>query len=398
MATVSLYSPNWEPYSSYGIISSYLLYYLSQKGIHVNPFSVINEDGHVVMKYPEQSDVIHELLENTMKPTVGGIVLGYPTLMDQYGPLLEQGPMVLITGWESTKMPNGWVEAFHHPNLKAIIVWSEWNKQMMIDEGVKTPIYVVPLGINDIYQYYRRPARKVYRFLTVGDRHIRKGWDLAVKAFAKAFGERDDVELIIKTRDMGNKFGLVYPLGDGLMTWDGKRFEYAGQKINTIRIVDEDLDEFEMYELYKSVDCVVSLYRGEGFGWFAREMVATGGKAIVTKWGADDYESWAYGVDYEMVPAWQGHRKFEGLGEWAEADVDHAAKQMLHLVKQERTNVQYSRYNAEQSARRVRKLCDWQRFIDEIWAIWERVSQPETIEDKVAAYKRRKKGIKPLSR
>lgn len=389
---ISLYSPNWEPYSSYGIESMHLLYHLSEMGVHVNSFSVLNGQGQTQMKWPEQAEIIHRLLENEFKPSLGGFALGYPTFFEDYGEMLTAGPMVCLTHWESTKMPPGWLEALNRPNMKAVVVGATWVKAMMEKEGVKPPIHVVPLGISEVYQYYKRPARKMYRFLCFGDRYTRKGWDVVVRAFAMKFAGRDDVELIIKTRKTEGGPSLVYPLGDGLMTWGGQRFEYMGKSVENVRILDEDLDEFELNDLYRSVDCMVFPSRGEGFGIPPREFAATGGVSIVNKWWADDVEAWAYPVNYTMVPAWQGHREFGGLGEWAEPDVDHLAEQMAYVENLERTNIRYARYIGEQSARRVRKLYNWQKFAARCWEIWQAAppAPPLTLEEKRARRKARK--------
>jgi glycosyltransferase involved in cell wall biosynthesis len=299
------------------------------------------------------------------------MVLGYPTFLDDYGPLLTASDMVCLTHWESTQMPEGWLENLNHPNMKAIIVGAQWVKEMMETAGVKPPVHVVSLGISDVYQYYRRPARRVYRFLCFGDRYTRKAWDVTARAFAMAFAGRDDVELIIKVRENERGPGLVYPLGDGLMTWNGENFTYKGQAITNVHILDKDMDEYELYDLYKSVDCMVFPSRGEGFGIPPREFAATGGLSIVNKWWADDVMQWAYPVKYTMAPAWQGHRQFEGLGEWAEPDVDHLAQQMAYVEHMERSNVVYARYIGKNAAKRVRRLYNWDRFAQQCWDIWQ---------------------------
>lgn len=390
-AVVSLYSPLWEPYSSYGIKSMYLLHHLSEMGVHVNAFSTSTEEGHGRLKYPEQAEHIHTLLDKPIVPSLGGLVLGYPTFLDDYGEMLTAGEMVCLTHWESTKMPAGWLEGLNHPNMKAVVVSAQWVKDMMVKEGVRPPVHVVPLGISDVFQYYPRPARKVYRFLTFGDRYIRKAWDVVLKAFAMNFADRDDVELVIKTRRVGDGPSLVYPFGDGLMIWDGKHFEYAGKTLTNVRIIDDDLDEYELNELYKAVDCMVFPSRGEGFGIPPREFAATGGVSIVNKWWADEASAWAYPVNYEMVPAWQGHRDFWGLGKWAEPDVEHLAKQMAYVEHLERTNIRYARYIGKNVARRVRKLCDWQKYAERVWEIWQE-PKPLSLEEKRAMRKARKHG------
>lgn len=386
---ISLYSPDWDPYSSYGEKSAYLLYYLSEMGVHVNAMGATFEKGHTRLKYDQQSDAIHALIDKPILPTVGGLMLGYPTLRESYGALLNAGPIVAVTAWESTEFPDGWLENLRHENVKAVVVGSQWVADALKKAGLYKPVHVVPLGVSEVYGYYQRPARSVYRFLAFGDRYIRKGWDVAVRAFVQAFGDRDDVELIIKTR-AGSQ--LVYPLGDGLMVWDGEHFIVDGKPAANVRVMREDMDT--LYDLYCYTDCMVFPSRGEGFGIPPRQYAATGGPVIATQWWADDIKAWGYPIRYTMVPAWQGHEKFAGLGKWAEPDVDHLAQQMRHVENLERTNIRYARYLGKQVSRRAQKLYNWQTFTERVWAIWQEASGAQTLDEKRAARRARKNGGK----
>lgn len=381
---ISVYAPSYDPYDGYGRVALELLWHLSEKGVQVNvlgtPKTVIDHDG--------QSEHIRELLKRPIQPTVGGLMIGYPTLRERYSPMLSEGPSVAITMFESTGLPEGWVASLNQ--CKAVIVPSQWCEKAFRKNGVRVPIYVVPLGVSETFQYIdrgiRRPsAERPYTFTFVcwGDRGMRKGWDVAVKAFVQAFGEvipatdemperyqvqRDDVKLIIKAREDN----FPYPF-----------------EIDQIEVVTGDFDEYEMRDFYEAIDCMVFPSRGEGFGLPPREFAATGGAVIATEWWADDIQQWGYPIHYEMTRAWTKHPRHDGLGKWAEPSVEHLVQQMQHVVTQ---NPKLMRHMGKRSAGRVRKLYNWQRFAEQVWEIWETESQRMTLAEKRQARRERKRG------
>lgn len=373
MTTLSVYAPTYDPYDGYGRMALELVHWLSQEGVHVNAMNVAQ--GQVV--HETQSEAIQALLKKPIQATVGGLVLGYPTLYEKYGALANSGPMVAVTMFESTTLPEGWVEALNQ--CKAVIVPSTWLEKAMRNNGVIKPVHVVPLGISEVFVppgiHGQRGVRddvsedKPFTFLTWGDRGARKGWDVACKAFYAAFGDRKDVKLIIKARDGSMPYEITNP---------------------NVEVMRADLDEWGLRELYLSVDCMVFPSRGEGFGLPPREFAATAGPVIATEWWADDIPQWGYRVEYEMVTAWQGHPTMEGLGKWAEPDIEHLTKQMLHVFDM---NPKLRTYMGGRSATRVRKLYSWPNFAKQVLRIWREASSHKSLSAKRKARRERKREV-----
>lgn len=343
---LSIYAPTYDPYDGYGRMALELVAWLNTLGVSTN---CMGTPSTKILR-ETQTDEVQALLQQPIRATAGGLMVGYPTLREQYSPLLSAGKSVALTMFESTQLPPGWVESLNE--CKAVIVPSRWNVEAFKACGVKVPIHLVPLGVSETFQPVQRERGEVFTFVTWGDRGMRKGWDLASAAFLKAFGKREDVRLIIKVRD-----------GD----FEGVRFTYEGEPLANVQLCRDDLDEEGLQEFYASVDCMVFPSRGEGFGLPPREFAATAGPVICTKWWADEIPLWGYPVDFKMIPAWVGNPKFEGLGEWAEADIDHLAQQMLHVFKQ---NPKLIAYMGNQSARKIRKLYSWEQFAKDVWAVW----------------------------
>ena len=95
------------------------------------------------------------------------------------------------------------LELHHLHYLDNWMVASEWAKEIMVEslshirgeDYVKEHTYVIPLGVDrDIFKE-SISHRKETIFFNCGKWEVRKGHDILVEAFNKAFNEDDDVEL-----------------------------------------------------------------------------------------------------------------------------------------------------------------------------------------------------------
>ncbi len=168
MEVVNVWSPDWDPYSGYGRIAVELVYHLSQMGVYVNPM------GDEVPKHTHKlTPVVRKLLEKPIQPTLGGIVLGYPTLMEKYGEMLFAGPVLIHTMFESTKFPKDWASWLRKAD--AISVPAKWLVNVVKNHSVYTPVHVHPLGVSENFKFVERKFYPdEFTFLTLGDRGMRK--------------------------------------------------------------------------------------------------------------------------------------------------------------------------------------------------------------------------------
>jgi len=127
------------------------------------------------------------------------------------------------------------------------------------------------------------PVGASVRFLLVRGTIIRKGIDVLIKAFTRAFQPADSVGLMIK--DMGSQSFCRGQTGEAEVAALRER-EYR------LEYIDRDLSEAEIAGLCAACDCLVQPFRGEGFCLPAVEAMACGLPAIVTGAGpALDYAS-----------------------------------------------------------------------------------------------------------
>jgi glycosyltransferase involved in cell wall biosynthesis len=186
----------------------------------------------------------------------------------------------------------------------------------MIDSGITIPVELIHWGVDEnIFKKIERIDDGIFTFGTLGALSTRKGTDILVNAFLRAFPKKqNDVRLICKT---SYKF---YPF-----LVNDKRIEVQMDA----KPIEEVMDEF-----YKRVDCFVFPTRGEGFGLTPLEAMATGIPAIVTDWsGPAEYmnEDIGWKLNYEMTVADNFSKELykEDCGEWAEPDED----QLVDLLR-----------------------------------------------------------------
>lgn len=335
---VTVYAPNHiDPCDSYGLIAHQLAAQLQTIGVYVNALSIGSRGEW----------------DRPVRPSLGGIFLGYPTSYKKHdNPLAGMGRRVAVTMFESSKLPEDWIEPLN--KMDAVIVPSHFCDEVFTDSGVTAPIHVVPLGISETFKPFYRPVlpRRPFTFLAIGDRGKRKNLDAVLQAFVMAFGDDETVRLVIKTRDVKDRPGVMFTNPN-------------------IDVISTDMTEQQLYEFYCDCDCMVFPSRGEGFGLPPREFAATGGIAIATNWGglADDIHVWGVPLETGLVPAdWGGNKTLEGqtLGVWAEPDIEVLADLMKCIADHN----QAYRIRAHHGANKIPGLYSWYKFATAVYDIW----------------------------
>jgi len=173
------------------------------------------------------------------------------------------------TPWESTELPDGWVDAMNACDE----VWatSDWVATVYHNAGVTVPIKTYHHGLDPRWQPVKRTGNEKIKFLHVGEPALRKGGQLTVDAFRAVFGDRDDVHLTIKA------YYQHY-----LRVWkDGKVVPLEGA-YNNVSVIKENLHFSELQELYASHDVLVYPSYGEGFGFIPLQALGSGMPVICT--------------------------------------------------------------------------------------------------------------------
>jgi predicted O-linked N-acetylglucosamine transferase (SPINDLY family)/glycosyltransferase involved in cell wall biosynthesis len=194
-----------------------------------------------------------------------------------------EGHWVLFQPWEFGSLPRDWLGPLTEQVDEAWVP-SRFVRDCFVQSGVPAEhVFVVPLGADTARFRPGAPplplrTRKRFKFLFVGGTIHRKGFDLLLGAYARAFSAADDVCLVIK--DMG--VGTFYR-GQTAEALVARLREAPGAP--EVEYIDRALGAEEMAGLYAACDCLAAPYRGEGFGLPIAEAMASGLPVVVTGCG-----------------------------------------------------------------------------------------------------------------
>jgi len=200
--------------------------------------------------------------------------------------------------YEADRLPSSWL-----PRLGCVSeIWvpSTWNAELFtaaqshLLNAKRAPVHVIPLGVDaEAFSFARRvrgdPVTggklRFLHFCSYGG-DVRKGGDLAIRAFQAAFRDRDDVELILRSTFTSS----------GLDVYDPRIHNDYGV------LSTDDLAAY-----YRTFDALLYPSRGEGFGLIPLEAMATGMPAIYARaTGMADYGDLGLSVDVRPIAATAG--------------------------------------------------------------------------------------------
>jgi glycosyltransferase involved in cell wall biosynthesis len=195
--------------------------------------------------------------------------------------------------WEYGSMPRAWLVPFRDL-ADETWVYSTWNRDRYVDDGLSpAKVGVIPLGVDAaLFRPDAPPLERVasasdrgFKFLFVGGAIRRKGIDVLLAAWRKAFRADDDAVLIVKDFCSQSAYRGQTHAAD-------VRAVAEDPTCAPVIYFDDDLDAADLPGLYTACDVLVHPYRGEGFGLPALEALACARPTIVTRGGAcDDFSA-----------------------------------------------------------------------------------------------------------
>lgn len=239
------------------------------------------------------------------------------------------GPFVLYQPWEYSAIPVAWLDDIRW-RVDEIWVHAESVRRGYVDSGIAPElVHVVPGGV-DLDRFRpdgpraSLPTDRSTVLLFVGGTIWRKGIDLLVEAYARAFSKDDDVCLAIKSFGASHQYRGTNA-DDRLRAILGEtRWE-----LPEIVLLDEHVGVGDMPALYRAASALVQPYRGEGYCLPALEALACGVPVLVTAGGpTDDFvtDECAWRVPSTVVPVKESDLPagydLAGQGTMVECDLD----------------------------------------------------------------------------
>ena len=221
-------------------------------------------------------------------------------------------------------------EKHHLSSCDGLFVCSEWAKQVCLNNlhFGEHRIHVIPLGVDtavftDWLQSPRDPEPSSTIFFNCGKWEVRKGHDILIDAFKKAFPGDEDVQLWMMCQNPFNS-------PDENKQWHDK---YDDPRVKIIPRVET---QEEVYNIMRRTDCGVFPSRAEGWNLEALEMMACGKQVIITDFSAHTEfctkeNSMLVTID-DTEMAYDG-KWFHGQGNWAKIGNGQIDQIVSHMRK-----------------------------------------------------------------
>ncbi|MDP9121953.1 MAG: glycosyltransferase, partial [Acidobacteriota bacterium] len=248
--------------------------------------------------------------------------------------------------------PREWVAQGNR--MDEVWVPSEFNRQGFQRSGLDCPIHVIPLGVDIDYFHpgiaaYPNPAGE-FVFLSIFEWGERKNPWLLLQAFSEVFSAREPVRLLCKVMNRDPGVRLKEEIRRLGLRESGGRISY---------LFNLEFPYYQLGSLYRSVDCFVSVSRGEGWNMPLMEAMACGLPAIATDWGAHTEfvrEDYAYPLRVQdTIPAVAKCPYYAGY-RWADPDPEH----LRQLLREVYENREAARHRGQLAAREMAAHWTWE--------------------------------------
>jgi len=275
------------------------------------------------------------------------LIAGIPELLERY----HTERTYLYTAWDTTKVPDLYETLINQYCTKVYVI-SDFIKDIL---HVNVPVKTINCGVdNNDFPYVRRNWTGTFRFITSGDISVRKGTDVLIRAFEKAFPKEKDVELIIKSN---------HPL-----EW-GKIFVPDDPRI---KVMVDRLSPLDYRKLLSKCHCFVFPSRSEGFGLPPLEAMSTGMPAIIhgvmgLGMYANDKYDYPIKSDGDITPPeWHYPAEYStggGIGKWLNPDEES----LTQLMKYVYTRREEAKDKGKAAADWVKEKWGWDKPIMSLW-------------------------------
>lgn len=349
--------------SGYGMVVRNYILGLHKLGCDITSRPIRFWNGQALKFNQEDADILTSLEKKPLPQNNDWLFVEHVTA-DNYIYDERAYKHIGYTPFETDGLPAHWVLSMK--GLDEIYVPSKFNvetygkygidKTKIIPHGVDTDKFNPEGGKLDLGDLYKK-----FRFGASFDWNPRKCPESIIEAYTKMFSKSDETVLIIKTFFQLSESDFKFNFG---ISTD----EYIKRIINNIRtkydkvdnppmiyIMRQILDDDVLPLMYRSMDCMITVSRGEGWGLGSSESLASEVPTIATKWSGNlefmnENNSYLVNAKIDRIPeTWLNHfsKNYIGRQSWANPDIDELAYKMKYV---------YENYNeAKDKAKQGRK-------------------------------------------
>lgn len=293
-----------------------------------NIIKAIHNLGHTISYFPigqpsVESQADYDFVMNILKQRyLCDINAPYIKIWHQFD-LLEhvgRGPYFAFPFFELDTFNDIEINSLKTPD--GVITTSRWAANIVANH-VATPTYVAPLGVDtSIFDAskYTKPQSDKYVFINIGKWEIRKGHDILLELFTKAFPDNKNVELWVLASETTNAYSSASEI-------QGWKDMYTNDRV---KLFSGFANHTDIAELISKANCGIFPSRAEGWNMELLECMAMNKPVITTNFSAHTEfcnKDNAYLVDISSKEKAHDGKAFVGQGNWAK--IDEAEKDVI---------------------------------------------------------------------
>jgi len=305
---------------SYGIVCTNICTELQKLGIEVALFPIHGQyEAH-----PKHFPFIKQALQNAEKfeRHAPSIRIFHQFDLAQH---VGRGRHIGFPIFELTKFTER--ELHHLCNCDELYVCSQWAKDIIEENNIKVPTFVVPLGVDLEIFTPKLGQREKTIFLSAGKIEKRKGHDILHHIFKETFPDEDNVELWMMWES-------PHYTPEEILEWKMRYRDVLGDRV---KFIPRQASQEDVCKIMQQADCGVFLSRAEGWNLEALEMLACGKQIIVLDYsGVTEFcnKDNSYLVKTNTLElAFDGKWFTQGIGEWASLEDYQVEQSVQHLRK-----------------------------------------------------------------
>lgn len=302
----------------------------------------------------EDRKAIEGLVQRDLGPGAEVVIAQhYP----MHPPALSADVGLALLAWEESHLPPSTVDLLND-RFDGVLAQVRSVRKALVDSGVWKPSVLTGLPV-DLAAYEGVCGREgpAKTFLHVSSCFPRKGVDVLLEAWARAFSDTDGVSLVIKT----------FPNPHNDVEAQVAELRRTHPRLAPIRVINKDMEPADLVALYRSSDVMVLPTRGEGYNLPAMEALAAGLPLIVTGHGGHmDFctTNEARLLDYEFQMS--GSHVKECVSCWANPSVDDLVEALREQTRPElQSEIEARRAQGRVAARKATDPRRWTARVGE---------------------------------
>lgn len=328
-------------YTAMGVIAINVVRELFKLGFDVGLHTL--EPSEMSENYPPE---IQEALKKGYREDSVGIFFSYPDIYSNVRCKVNVG----YTGADSTGWYKSECERLPAQSCNELMDYmltpSLFSLDLMVRNGVSTPIYVFPHGIDsEIFKLRKSVPPKPFTFLYIGETSLRKGTQDLILTFQSYFKESDA--------------RLVLRRNTHMDYYQGEEIRKLCEGVKNTELIDKNEGQESLEELYRNAHCYVYPTRADWFGMTPFEALAVGVPVIAPKKNGyyEFLKDFIHPVSSKSIPIENDHPYLQG--NWSKVDQLSLANAMTNVQKR------YEEFNsiAREASKYIHKEFTWEAVV-----------------------------------